>query len=121
MGCIKMIKKHTLSLFILILLFFTACGGGSSDTASSNDVPISCEPAPLSLQKNTAYSTAIQINNPDNDPKILLHSISDTLTPLAVESIDFDKAGLYGLFQTEYYWASQTPTNIRHLAKLNSE
>ncbi|MBU1667234.1 hypothetical protein KKC13_02380 [bacterium] len=109
-----MIKKHNISLFTFILLIFTACGGGG--TTSSNDVPIHCEPAPLnSLHNKNAYSPTIEIDNPGSEPKLLLHTLADTPTPLTT-TVEFDKAGLYGLFQTEYYWASQTSNNFDYTA-----
>jgi len=115
-------RIHYLAFFSLILLF-TACGeGGSgninsiSETASSYDVPMSCEQAPLSVQKSNADTMPIGINNPNNNPKILLQPLKNNTISLSTETLTFDKASLYNLFKTKYYWASETPSNVDYLA-----
>ena len=105
------------SLFSLVLLIFTACGGSGNTVSSDSDVAMSCEAVSLSsLQNKPSYRTNIKVNNPNTHPNFLLNTLSETQTPVLSSTLEFNSAGLYALFQSEYYWASQTATNFNYSA-----
>ena len=117
---------HTV-LLTTTLLLFTACGGGGSSssnfltdndstivndensTISYNDSNMSCNPVSTSNIFNKSTLKSLQIVNPSNQPKIL---VAESPSLLASSSLDFNKEGLYELFETEYYWADETPSNF---------
>lgn len=110
----KKMKYFNYSILIaLTAILFTACRRGN-ETESISDMNMSCEQAPLASFQNKPTYTTIEINNPNTHPKFLLHTVTQTQTPLASTTLAFDKAGLYGLFQTEYYWASETVSDINY-------
>lgn len=98
-----------------ILLLFNACKGGKTTTSSTNDETMQCEalPATALLYKHS-LSPSFKITNPTGIPQMLLTSQSGASSLSVAETQTFDKEGLYTLFQTEYYWADQTPNNINY-------
>ncbi len=96
------------TLLIATLLLFTACGGGGSSSSKYKDSKMSCQPATsVNIFSKTDIET-FSIDNPINEPKILLAN-NPTFSTTALA---FDKKGIYELFQTEYYWADETVKNF---------
>lgn len=101
--------NYTTPLLATLLLLLTSCGSTDSTSQEKNyqDTMISCEDDSTdTLTKIAKHNSIITINNPTNSKKLLIENISNT------EEVKFNKQDLYHLFQTEYYWASDTKNDI---------
>jgi C-terminal processing protease CtpA/Prc len=98
-----------LSLLTPFTLFlFTACGSvETSSTSTNRDKVIYCQSEKMSFTTNSSQKL-FQTEAPNNI-KILLESSQNLF-----KEQTFDNAGVYELFTTEYYWATQTEKNFNY-------
>jgi len=105
--------NYTIPLFTTLLLLLTSCGSSNSKTDDKkyNDTMMSCEEDRTDTTKKMyQHDSIIDIDNPTNSTKILVENTSET------NEVKFNKQDLYHLFQTEYYWASETEDNLDYTA-----
>jgi len=100
---------YKLSFFTLILFVFIGCGAGnhSNSEEKTTDSKVTCQSTTNSILFDKSYQeNRVKIEA----PKSLKLLVSNTTKPIAKSS--FDKEGLYTLFKTEYFWASETVKNL---------
>jgi len=105
--------KYTFLLLSFSLLLFTACGSVETEentTVKDPDIIMSCQKQkePLSF----SYPSKIFHIESSKEMKILMKSSPQNLN----KEKEFDKAGVYQLFTTEYYWADKTQQNFNYEA-----
>jgi len=100
-------------LLATLILLLTSCGSSSATSQAKNydDSMMTCEQDSTdTLTKTSHYSSIGTIDNPTHANNILVQNISST------EDLKFSRQDLYRLFQTEYFWASETEKNIDYTA-----
>jgi len=101
--------NYTTPLLATLILLLTSCGSSNSTSQEKNykDSMISCEEDNTDILTKTSHYTSIgAIDNPTHSNNILVENISNT------EDLKFNKQDLYHLFQTEYFWATETEKDI---------
>jgi len=95
-------------IFTTILFVLTACETTSSNNTSIDKPIMSCKQNKnLSVLNKNFQNDSVEVEALDG----LNILIADTKIPIAKKTT-FDKAGLYNLFKTEYFWADKTPRNL---------
>ena len=113
---------YKLSLLTLILWAFNACGTVESTNSNavenasqpiknnpsiSTQTSVTCENYNTTTILERAYKqTSMQIESPDTLTLLVLNN------PNKPTEKTFNKNKLYNLFQTEYFWAKETPKNL---------
>ncbi|RUM68976.1 MAG: hypothetical protein DSZ07_05615 [Sulfurovum sp.] len=96
------------ALTFIILFVLTACETTSSNNTSIDKPIMSCKQNKnLSVLNKNFQNDSVEVEALDG----LNILIADTKIPIAKKTT-FDKAGLYNLFKTEYFWADKTPRNL---------
>jgi len=96
-------------LLATLILLLTSCGSSSATTSEKKyeDSMISCEQDSAdTLTKMYQSSPLKTIDNPTHAQQLLVQDIANT------EDLKFHRQDLYRLFQTEYFWASETAKDI---------
>jgi len=96
-------------LLATLILLLTSCGSSSSTSQEKKyeDSMMSCEQDSAdTLTKRYQYSSLKTIVNPTHTNQVLIQNIAST------EDLKFHREELYHLFQTEYFWASETAKDI---------